>query len=157
MAEDKGGAWAEVVPWEIAWDGGAPMPHVVSGRLRTFLVYYAATSDAAGEPVVIADLSPCTAVKIGPPNDEVLHGHPLGGRGLQMYEAHVVHRSPWIAELRSMNSVHRHFDPIRWTQLVHWLLVFHDETVEFVASSRPRLELVEAPISSVLQDCVLRC
>jgi hypothetical protein len=85
--------------------------------------------------VAIIRFSRVTSVRVGAPNDEVIEGHPLHGRGLTAYEAHLVMNSRWIEELRQINSIHARYDPKRWTQRNHYLLAFHDETetVECVA------------------------
>lgn len=67
------------------------------------------------------------------PNDEVISGHPLHGRGLAAYEAHAVIHSRWIKELQTINSVHSQYDASRWSRLNHYRLAFHDETFECVA------------------------
>ena len=134
--------------WHPIWDVGAPCPHVASSGLRTFLVYLAAESEAssigttvrvidpsAGEQEVLAlvEFKGCYAHRFGGPNDEVITGHPLHGRGLQAYRAHVVQNSPWIATEKATNSVHRSFRPERWDRLNHYLLFFHDDAFECLA------------------------
>lgn len=74
-----------------------------------------------------------TSVKIGSPNDEVLHGHPLWGSGLEFYSAHEVKNSPWITELMEVNRAHERFDESQWTGCHHFVLTFRDETLECVA------------------------
>ena len=85
------------------------------------------------ESLALAELEGAVAVKMGPPNDEVLHGHPLYGRGLGGYGTYVVENSRWLAELIEINRVHERFDPQAWEDKRHFLLVFHDETVEAIA------------------------
>jgi hypothetical protein len=133
--------------WQPAWDVGAPCPHVASSGLRTFLIYLAADSarthvgsprmidPSAGEEEVLAlvEFTSCYAHRFGGPNDEVITGHPLQGRGLEAYRAHVVENSPWIATEMATNSVHRGFRPERWQRLKHFLLFFHDDTFECLA------------------------
>lgn len=74
-----------------------------------------------------------TSVKMGSPNDEVLEGHPLWGSGLEFYEAHEVKNSPWIKELMDINRVHDQFRESHWNEDRHFILTFHDETLECVA------------------------
>ena len=90
-------------------------------------------TDEAQASLALAEFKQSEAVKLGPPNDEVLHGHPLHGRGLGGYGTYVVENSRWVAELIEINRVHDHFDPRSWQDKRHFLLVFHDETVEAVA------------------------
>jgi hypothetical protein len=53
---------------------------------------------------------------IGPPNDEALHLHPLYSHGLRPYDFWEIQGSP-----KAVGDLH------------HWVLTFHDETVEVVA------------------------
>jgi hypothetical protein len=47
----------------------------------------------------------------------------------------VVENSRWLQELIAINRVHERFDPRSWEDKRHFLLVFHDETVEAIARS----------------------
>jgi hypothetical protein len=132
------------------WDTGAPFPRLFSERLKTTLVYLTREPDPtwdgrtarAVDPgdealhiVAVVQFHRVKAVRMGDPNDEVLHGHPLFGKGLAMYEPHVVMRSSWLSELRRINSVHSAYNPAPWERFRHYLLAFHDETFECVAES----------------------
>jgi hypothetical protein len=55
---------------------------------------------------------------IGPPNDEALHLHPLYKHGLGAYDFFEIHGSP-----KAIGPLH------------HWIITFHDETVEVVAEN----------------------
>jgi hypothetical protein len=120
---------------------------LISGR-RSFVAFYLEEHDPdwdgtyvrvvdpgeeTEESLALAEFKESVAVKLGPPNDEVLHGHPLDGRGLAGYGCYVVENSRWLAELIEINRVHEQFDPEWWEDKRHFLLVFHDETVEAVA------------------------
>jgi hypothetical protein len=50
------------------------------------------------EQIALVEFQRCYAHRLGGPNDEVVTGHPLYGRGLQAYAAHRVINSPWIAQ-----------------------------------------------------------
>jgi hypothetical protein len=148
VALAKGEETAVVIDWQPQWDVGAPLPHVLSSGLRTFLVYmvsepdpdwdgtYAnmvdATSDAT-EPLAIVEFERCYAYKFGGHNDEVIYGHPLYGKGLEAYGAHEVINSRWLAAEQAINSVHRGYRPETWTALKHYLLEFHDDCFECLA------------------------
>ena len=114
--------------------------------LRTFVVFYLSTRDPrfdrpdpdrpdplTDHGVGIVEFKQVTSVKVGSPNDEVLHGHPLWGSGLEYYRAHEVRNSPWITELMNVNRVHDSFDESRWSGTRHFVLTFRDETLECVA------------------------
>jgi hypothetical protein len=148
LALSRGEPACTALDWSPAWDAGAPCPHVVSSAGRTLLVYLVAERDRAWDGTTVRVVDPasparerlalvefvgCYAHRFGGPNDEVLHGHPLYGRGLDPYGAHLVANSHWIAAERLTNSAHSQFRPERWEQLRHYLLLFHDDTFECLA------------------------
>jgi hypothetical protein len=97
----------------------------------------------------------CHSATLGAPNDEVLHGHPLSGRGLKSYTAQAVKNSPWIAKLQEINSIHRQYNPSRWTDLNHYVFWFHDSTFECIARSF-RVELFHETFNGLLSLICLR-
>jgi hypothetical protein len=82
-------------------------------------------------------------------------GHPLYGRGLNGYGAYVVANSNWLRELLEINRVHDQFDPAAWKGLRHFLFVFHDETVEAIASD-VAVETIRESMPSLLTRTVAR-
>jgi len=44
-----------------------------------------------------------------------------------------VRGAPWIAELMEVNRAHERFDESQWSGSRHFVLTFHDETLECVA------------------------
>ena len=143
-AAEMGLPYAEPADLGVQWDAGAPMPVLISG-LRTFVAFYLRiddplpfdeTNSSVWDPrpeIGVVEFKRVASVKKGSPNDEVLHGHPLWGSGLEFYRAHEVRNSPWIKELTDVNRVHGGFDESRWNRVRHFVLTFHDETVECVA------------------------
>ena len=148
LAAARGEEYA--VPFELGvrWSAGAPLPHLLSSGIRSFVGFYLEERDPnwdgtyvrvvdptedTEESSALAEFKDSVAVKLGPPNDEVLRGHPLDGRGLAGYGAYVVENSRWLAEVVEINKVHEQFDPTRWQTMRHFMLVFHDETVEAIA------------------------
>jgi hypothetical protein len=148
VAKVRGGEYAVPCDLGVSWDTGAPMPHLLKGSYRTFLIFILRESNPAwdGTSVNIVDPSSgaveplalvefeCATVKFGSPNDEVLEGHPLHGKGLMPYGAHYVMNSHWAKELEEINKVHSGYDPERWKDLRHYLLAFHDEMFECLAT-----------------------
>lgn len=149
LASARGEAYAVPLELGVRWSPGAPLPHVLSSGMRSFVAFYLDEPDpdwdgtyvrvvdptkASEESLALAEFKGSVAVKLGPPNDEVLHGHPLHGRGLAGYGAYIVENSRWLAEVIEINRVHERFDPQAWQEKQHFLLVFHDETVEAIAS-----------------------
>ncbi|MGH9524383.1 MAG: hypothetical protein ACRD3E_17805 [Terriglobales bacterium] len=70
----------------------------------------------------------------GYPNDEALGSHALYPHGLAHYDFHSVMNSPLIAELDRRNEVHpRHIAGAYRERFRHWVITFHDETLEVIA------------------------
>ena len=144
LAAAKGEQYA--VPIDIpAW--GEPRPHLLLNDNRTFLLYYLRETDRQPEGgfrlvrltahpesrrLAVLTFDRCLCTKMGTPNDEVLQGHPLYGKGLD-YSAMVVHNSTWLKELEAINAVHNQYRPESWQGLKHYILPFHDSTFECVA------------------------
>jgi hypothetical protein len=121
------------------------MPMLLSG-LRTFVAFYLSVHDRvfdgtsprvrgpqADHGIGIVEFKRVTSVKIGSPNDEILRGHPLWGSGLEFYSAHEVKNSPWVTELIEVDRAHERFDESQWSGRRHFMLTFHDETLECIA------------------------
>jgi hypothetical protein len=71
--------------------------------------------------------------RLGYPNDEALHGHPLANFGLEPYTSYLVENSPLIAEIENQNRVHSAYKPGMYARWRHWIMTFHDETLEVIA------------------------
>lgn len=144
-AAELGLPYAERVDLGAKWDAGTRMPVLLSG-LRTFVVLHLSAQDQpfggtnprapgahADQGIGIVEFKRMTSVKVGFPDDEVLRGHPLWGSGLEFYSSHEVKNSPWIAGLMDVDRAHERFDKSQWRGRRHFMLVFHDQTVECVA------------------------
>ena len=109
LAAARGEPWAEPIDLAAQWDTGAPLPHLVSNGSAAVLICYASAVDPNWDGTYATVVSPtdampaqlleftfgrCHATKFGGPNDEVISGHPLFGRGFEPYEPHIVHNSP---------------------------------------------------------------
>jgi hypothetical protein len=160
------------IPFELGvrWSVGAPLPHLLTSGKGTFVAFYLAEHDpdwdgtyvrivdpTDEEPasLALAEFKGCAAVKLGPPNDEVLHGHPLYERGLNGYGAYVVANSRWLAELVEINRVHDQFNPRAWEGLRHFFFVFHDEIVEAIARD-VEVETFRESVPSLLGQTIAR-
>lgn len=152
--------------WPVKWNKGAPLPHVISSGHKTFLIYYTGEIDPAWDGTYVKIIDPakeellllavvefihCYAYKFGGANDEVIHGHPLWGRGLEPYGAHIIHNSRWIKEEEKINSVHRYYKAERWKKINHYLLLFHDEMFECLAEGF-KIETVRDTFKHVLKE-----
>jgi hypothetical protein len=122
--------------------GGANEPEIQAGRgLR---VAYRAASDMFEEKWVVVEFASYRKYCFGHPNEEVIHGHPLYRYGLQFYSVHEVRNSPWIQEIKKLNSVHsRHSDALFESDR-HWIFTFQDETLEVISAVVPAYSVVEA-------------
>ncbi|WP_157777665.1 hypothetical protein [Nocardia terpenica] len=132
LARVSGQQYAVVLDLDIVWDAGAPMPFVVGDGGRAAVVFYLQTVDSGWVGVI--EFDGVYEIRFGGLNDEAIEGHPLAGNGLVAYAAHEVINSQWIAEAERRNSVHpRHVGG--WhTRMKHYVLCFHDETLECLAS-----------------------
>jgi hypothetical protein len=148
------------------WDTGAPLPHLVTNRSRAFVICRAdqpdpdwdgtyvtvvSPSDAHESLFVVIEFTGCRDVRFGGPNDEALAGHPLYGRGLQGYQAHEVVNSRWIEHVITVNSVHPQHSTALFDGLRHFVLLFHDETLEALATGI-EARLVEGTMTTILTD-----
>ena len=103
---------------------GAPSPELTLVRDVLFVAYYRGDLEDPGFEVGIDASHPFSILRfdgvhehyIGPPNDEALHLHPLFSKGLSYYKFYRVNGSPKASKSHQ-----------------HWILTFHDETVEIIA------------------------
>jgi hypothetical protein len=148
LAAAKGEEHAVPLDFPVEWDAGCPRPHLLCNDYKALLAFVlreaepgavGATVEAAGpageeaSPLALVEFKPCFAAKLGSPNDEVHHGHPLQGRGLEGYTAQRVVNSRWLAEVEAVNKVHRCYDPASWRGRSHYVFWFHDTTFECIA------------------------
>jgi hypothetical protein len=101
------------------------------GRGPTMLAY-----DTQDEKVAVVTVPGCLQVICGHPNDEVLNGHPLYGKGLAFYSVHRVRNSARLVAMERANAVHHRHDAATFLKnKEHWIFTFQDGTVEFLALS----------------------
>jgi hypothetical protein len=131
-AQERGpffAAWSE--PPEM--DAGAPCPALLCDEHELFCGYYVGPKAAEQRSVAVLKFEGVLLHRFGYPNDEALAGHPLWRLGLGFYHFYTVENSPWRAEIESQNSVHRHHHPGIYEKFRHWLITFHDSTLEVLA------------------------
>jgi hypothetical protein len=153
VALAKGEEAALECEWEAPWDVGAPRPLVLASESTVCLIYLINEPDPAGDgtydlkdvkvmdprsgdsrPLALVQFLGCRVFQFGGPNDEVMNGHPLYGKGLSPYGAHRVANSRWLAEQQRINSVHWQYDPSSWLGTYHYVLLFHDSLFECLAN-----------------------
>lgn len=137
----------KAIEWNPKWDGGAPMPQVFSNGQKVYLIYYVADWDKEsatkintingsidkGELIALVEFHGHT-FRFGIANDEVFQGLPLYKEGLNEW-AHIIENSPWIEEIKQVHKIHPYFNPLHWTRLSHYVLLFKDEILEVIASN----------------------
>jgi hypothetical protein len=104
-----------------------------------------ATFDHPGfqNKVAVLKFDGVTVFRFGYPNEEAIAGHPLHKYGLKWYGFHLVENSPLIEELAVQNKVHPRNNPASWTSLRHWIITFHDETLEVVGKQASVFSVTE--------------
>ncbi len=117
---------------------GAPMPGIVflSGSLYlAYIVSDAEPTPGATETFAIVRFDGVLQHTFGYPNDKALGGHPLYSAGLKFYAFNEIIGSPYLRELGERNAKMFPGTSERYTQKRHWIISFHDETLEVVADS----------------------
>lgn len=156
LAQARDEQYAQPLDLGLRWETGAPVPHVISDSWRTILIFRRPEPDPdwdgtyvrivhAGQPTPAAfglvEFTGTYLTSFGGLNDEAIEGHPLSGRGLVAYRAHVVRNSAWIAQAEQANSVHPHHRGGWHERYNHYVLCFHDETFECIAENWQAEEL----------------
>lgn len=143
--------FARVIDWAPQWSTGAPMPHVFSNGHKVYLIYLVNVVDPNRDGTYVRVIRSTSdeqytlalvefaghTFRFGIANDEVFSGLSLWGKGLEIYNAHIIENSKWIKELDDINKVHPYYDRHRATrnENKHFMLLFHDEIFEVIASS----------------------
>ncbi|MFI7589448.1 hypothetical protein ACIB24_20480 [Spongisporangium articulatum] len=172
-AAAAGRPWVEPLDLGVTWNAGAPMPHLVVGPHRAFVICYPRDSEnlralggwgeSEGRPVtsgdeealLVVEIVGCSEVRWGGPNDEAQHGHPLAGSGLSGYGPFEVHNSAWIEHSRQVNSVHEYHSDDVFRSRRHFILAFHDEMIETQAR-RLDIEVRHSTMRDLLTELAVR-
>ncbi|WP_206526199.1 hypothetical protein, partial [Mesorhizobium sp. M7A.F.Ca.MR.148.00.0.0] len=93
------------------------------------------SSVTGDQSIVILTAEPYLALQFGPSNDEAISGHRLYGLGLQPYSAFEVLNSTWISSFEKANRVHTSHTPELFSGYQHFVLTFHDSTLEFITEN----------------------
>lgn len=92
--------------------------------------------DTGENMIAVVSIPTCLQVICGHPNDEVLSGHRLYGKGLTFYSVHRVENSSRLVEMERLNSVHPGHNAAEYFNgKEHWVFTFQDATVEIIALS----------------------
>jgi hypothetical protein len=112
---------------------GAPRPAVHSNGRDLLCAYFVNSTANPDRRVALLKFEAVLQYRFGYPNDEVLQGHSLYPFGLEHYGFFVVENSPLIHEIENQNSCHRQHRPGIYAAFRHWVITFHDETLEVIA------------------------
>ncbi len=163
---------AEKISFNPEWDGGAPSPHLLQSDHKTFLTYYVNDVDpnwngkylklqnpTSNQPnkIAVVEWVSCHGAVLGGLNDEAISGHRLWKKGLEdcFYGAAIVQNSNWIEEMRKGNSVHPYHKDEMFSDLKHFILLFHDSTFECVAKSY-NIEILHKSMPEVLKHVIAK-
>lgn len=150
--------YLETIDFPVKWDVGAPMPLLLANGLHTYLLFYLGDTHLERnkkDSVALVQFYRCVSARLGDPNDEVFHGHPLSEKGLLPYAAQIVRNSKWIIELETINKVHPQYNQEFWRSLSHYVLWFHNETFECVAKSY-EVETFQKDMKEVFEEASKR-
>lgn len=102
LAAAKGEPHAVPIDFPVSWDVGAPLPYLLQNDHQSYLTIFVRDVDPdwdgsnvsvrrpdsnLKEKLAVVEFERCLCTKMGAPTDEVLHGHPLNGKGLAGYQA----------------------------------------------------------------------
>jgi hypothetical protein len=136
----------------VAWDAGAPLPHLVQSESRAFLAFFLARRTPGWDggsvvmvdplardpaPMGVVEWLDCKGALLGGLSDEAANGHRLWQRGLSdvgLYQAAEVANSCWVADLERASQVHPRHDAAANPKYRHFVLGFHDSIFECLAS-----------------------
>ena len=164
VAAAKGEEHAVPLDFPVKWDAGCPLPHLLCNDYKALLTFIlrdtkpvangssiemVVPTDEKALPLALVEFTPCFIAKLGSPNDEVFHGHPLQGKGLDGYTAQKVVNSRWLAEIEAINKVHHYYDPSLWRDRIHYVFWFHDTTFECIAKSF-KIEVFKESVAAML-------
>ena len=127
-------------------NSGAPAPALCSDESGlTFAYVIGATHPESGRTAILR-FEGVLYYAMGYPNDEALHAHPLYANGLGFYRFYAIEGSPLIADLDRRNQLHkRHVAGDYIQRFRHWIITFHDETLEVVARDARFVRTSEKP------------
>jgi hypothetical protein len=155
------------IDWNPKWDGGAPMPQVFSNGQKVYLIYTVADWDTDSiqtvhklnsetqnpELLALVEFNGYT-FKFGIANDEVFAGLPLFKSGLDEW-AHIIEDSKWIDELKSIHKIHPSYNPSRWNEFKHYVLLFKDQIMEVIAKEY-KIEIFETSYGILSVEVIKR-
>ncbi len=141
LASYRGGEVAIPLEWPCLWTGSSRLIYMFGYRRRNAFFYdalrdtWSESERRWGNKVVQATLINEYNIRIGGPNDEVLEGHPLWGKGIDYGDAFVINNSEWKRTYQEINKAHDNYNEVSWQTLQHFMWTFHDYMVEALAET----------------------
>lgn len=114
-------------------DTGSPRPALYLADGGALHCAYYVRSEILSERTVVLRFEHVSFFRFGWPNEEVLAAHALYPHGLGFYGFYLVENSPLIRAIAEGNSIHPHHNPSHFGALLHYVITFHDETLEVIA------------------------
>ena len=136
---------------ELQSSVGSPCPSLLMDGAHLYVTYHMQEepSDFELEAIGLVKFSGVYFHKLGAPNEEAFHGHPLYKNGLRPFGTFVVEDSSWVKECMVRNRVHPDHSDDHFKSLKHYVWSFHDETLEVIAKSY-QFRLTQGSPNSVL-------
>lgn len=126
-------------------DAGTPKPAIYSDDSGLTCAYIIGASHAESGSTAILHFDSVLYHAFGYPNDEALSGHALYGCGLEHYQFHVINGSPLIEDFDQRNRIHKRHEPGAFQKRFrHWIITFHDETLEVLARNARLLRITKS-------------
>lgn len=124
----------KIVEWTDTpqMDTGAPCPAIALREDGLYVAYSVAQRE---DEYAIVRFGGVLQHVFGYPNDEALGQHPLYEAGLKFYAFNAVIDSPHVRELAERNERAFAGSRVRFLERRHWVVTFHDETLEVVGMS----------------------
>jgi hypothetical protein len=119
-------------------DTGAPMPAIVVLEAQLYVAYMVSAAELPTEfeeRFAVVRFDGVLQHTFGYPNDEALPGHPLYPAGLKYYAFNEVVGSPYLRGLGERNAKTFPGTQEHYIKRRHWIVAFHDETLEVVGDS----------------------
>ena len=117
---------------------GAPMPGLLLRGSVLFVAYIVRDDDGVNEReecYAVVRFGGVLQHTFGYPNDEALGAHPLFSSGLALYAFNEVWNSPYVRELAARNAKTHPGSEASYLRRKHWIVPFHDETLEVIGDT----------------------
>lgn len=127
-----------MVPLEVGveWEPSAPDAVLISRDAGDSLLALMAHFDDPDQRCVVFRWGGVRSATMSAPNDEAISGHRLSSQGLSgaLWAGQVL-ESAFIEELERQNRVHPYHDASRFKELVHYIVLTKERTIEVIAQS----------------------